>query len=52
MHGGNANDYHVFPDALDGGTAGARAYEKLRKSFTYDDVRKVVDQALGSQSKE
>ncbi|MFL2863392.1 MAG: TlpA family protein disulfide reductase [Pirellulales bacterium] len=28
------------------------ASEKLGKSFTYDDVRRVVDQALGSQSKE
>ena len=28
------------------------ASEKLGKSFTYDDVRGVVDQALGSQSKE
>ena len=26
--------------------------EKIRKSFTYEDVRGVVDQALGLQSKE
>ena len=28
------------------------ASEKLGRSFTYDDIRRVIDQALGSQSKE
>jgi hypothetical protein len=42
--GRNGTLIHQFDDEY--------ASEKLGRSFTYDDVRQAVDQALSSQSKE
>ena len=42
--GRNGTLVHQFDDEY--------ASEKLGRSFTYDDVRQAVDQALSSQSKE